>query len=560
MHKKTPLICLLLCVFLSSAFILFEALLQTVETLQCQILVHGTDNFTLYTNTGKGYNEALAETVPVRGQEIWRLTQFQLRHTVFKSLRLDFDSAHGEVLIKQCRVQDKDGFPASPYHTISLKPLHQVQLESLAPYAYRATAQGEDPQLLLDIDWLRLFFGKIHPGFWFSFIFLLYPLCSWLLGFFRVSGTSTKAATAPPWQHKLYIRISLAVWLLAALAYWSAHSRHTVVNTPEQGDLLYGGPAFVVQEVDLHAPDGLTIHGRIYQSPNHVAQHGRILLLHGNFSDGQLHPLYPLMAESLANRGFLVLTIDFAGFGQSADRFAGEVRPESDQESETELALTYLKALPWQKNTISLIGHSMGANAALRVGLRNPDVNAMVLIGPPRRVEERFSSLLDLNYFYERMLATEKTLYSRTQPPVWYSLRDFQEEFLDKDMVYSLPALSGWCHKPVYFMDGGKESITDLTFLSRYIQKVSAPCAYVTMLDADHNFNVPAQADQVRYVPNNLQDAVEVLAKWCDQEETLTRRMWHTVENILRLLFPFRHPVFFVSPEEEDDRGIPGPF
>ena len=51
------------------------------------------------------------------------------------------------------------------------------------------------------------------------------------------------------------------------------------------------------------------------------------------------------MAESLANRGFLVLTIDFAGFGQSADRFAGEVRLESDQESETELALTYLKAL-----------------------------------------------------------------------------------------------------------------------------------------------------------------------------------------------------------------------
>ena len=80
MHKKTPLICLLLCVFLSSAFILFEALLQTVETLQCQILVHGTDNFTLYTNTGKGYNEALAETVPVRGQEIWRLSNVRLRN------------------------------------------------------------------------------------------------------------------------------------------------------------------------------------------------------------------------------------------------------------------------------------------------------------------------------------------------------------------------------------------------------------------------------------------------------------------------------------------------
>lgn len=560
MHKKTSLLCLLLCVLLSSAFILFEALTQANETLQCQVLVEDNTDLTLYTNTGKGYSESQAETVPVRVQEIWRSAYFHLRDTRFQSLRLDFSPTKGDILIRQCRVQDKYGFPYSPYRNISLQALHQVQLEPVAPYSYRARALGEDPQLLLEIHWLNLFFDKIHPGFWFSFIFLLYPLGSRLLHLFQPSGSAQKRAAAQPWPHRVFIAISVVVWVFAALAYWSAHSRHTVVHTPEQGDLLYGGPAFAVQEVDLYTPEGLTIHGRVYKSPEHVAQHGRVLLLHGNFSDGQLHPLYPLMAESLANRGFLVLTIDFAGFGHSDDPFAAEVRPESNQEKETELALAYLKSLPWGKKSISLIGHSMGANAALRVGLRSPDVHSLVLIGPPRRVAERFTSMLDLDYFYDRSLKTVKTLYNREKFPAWHSLRNYQEEFLDKDMVYSLPDLSRWRHKPVYFMDGGQEAPQDLIFLSRYIQKVSAPCGYVTMLDADHHFNVPLLAEQVHYVPNNLQDALDVLAAWCDQEETLTRVMWSTLQNILRLLFPFRGPLNSLGIEDDEDDILPGLF
>lgn len=109
-------------------------------------------------------------------------------------------------------------------------------------------------------------------------------------------------------------------------------------------------------------------------------------------------------------------------------------------------------------------------------------------------------------------------------------------------------------------MDGGQEAPQDLIFLSRYIQKVSAPCGYVTMLDADHHFNVPLLAEQVHYVPNNLQDALDVLAAWCDQEETLTRVMWSTLQNILRLLFPFRGPLNSLGIEDDEDDILPGLF
>ena len=553
MHKNMPWICLVLCVLISTSFILFEAFFQKEEIVQCQVLVHDQASFTLYTNTGKGYSESQAETIPVRVQNIWRLIRFHIHHTVFQPFRLDFTAENGEALIRQCSVQDPYGFPVSPYEHIALAPLHQVQLEELAPYTYRAVAQGEDPQLFLDVNWLNLFFGKIHPGFWFSFIFLLYPLCSWIAGFFSADWPTQKSANSKPWQHRLLTTISVAVWLLAGLAYWSAHDRHTLVNTPEKGDLLYGGPAFTVQEIDLRTPAGLKIHGRVYQTPQQVTQRGRILLLHGNFADGQLHPLYPLMAESLANRGFLVLTLDFAGFGRSDDPFTSETGLETDQEKETELALAYLKTLPGERKSITLIGHSMGANAALRVGLRNPDVSSLVLIGPPRRVGERFTSYQDLTYFFERAQKTEQLQYGRNQFPPWYSLRDFQEEFLDRDIVYSLPELAKWRHKPVHFMDGGRENTADLLFLNRYIQKVNAPCDYVTMLDADHNFNVPAKFEEINYVPNNLQDAVNVLDTWSSQQESQAREIWFTVQNVLRLFFPFRQPHSFTQPEDEDN-------
>ncbi len=553
MHKNMPWICLILCVLISSTFLGLEAFSQRDEIVQCQVLVHDQTSFTLYTNTGRGYNESQAETIPVRVENIWRLLRFPIHHTVFQPFRLDFTAGKGEALIKQCRVQDAYGIPVKPYHHIAIQPLHQVQLEELAPYTYQAVAQGEDPQLLLDVHWLRLFFGKIHPGFWFSLIFLLYPFCTGIMHLFSADRTAPESASSKPWQHRLLTTISLVVWLMAGLAYWSAHARHTLVNTPEKGDLLYGGPSFVAQEVDLYTPAGLKIHGRVYQTPQHVAHRGRILLLHGNFADGQLHPLYPLMAESLANRGFLVLTVDFAGFGRSDDPFSSETGLNTDQEKETELALAYLKALPGEQKNIYLIGHSMGANAALRVGLRNPDVSSLVLIGPPRRVGERFTSLLDLTYFFERAQKTEQSQYDREQFPPWYSLRDFQEEFLDRDIVYSLPELAKWHHKPVHFMDGGKENNADLRFLNHYIQNVSAPCDYVTMLDADHNFNVPARAEEINYVPNNLQDAVNVLDTWCSQQEIQARETWSVVENVLRLFFPFRQPEAIIQPVDDED-------
>ena len=135
------------------------------------------------------------------------------------------------------------------------------------------------------------------------------------------------------------------MWALAALAYWAAVARYGVQEVPRAAAAVPVPSGFQGQGLVLHRPDGLAISGRLYQHVSQGLVRGNILLLHGNYPQGQMFPLYPLMAEALAERGFRVLTIDFAGFGQSADPFASERHVRSDLESGTALALGFLLGL-----------------------------------------------------------------------------------------------------------------------------------------------------------------------------------------------------------------------
>jgi pimeloyl-ACP methyl ester carboxylesterase len=540
MLRKVPIFCIFLSVFFSSTLILFDALARNDQFIQCQVLYHENTVFSLYTDSGSGYNEHEVVHVNVISRPFWRSLKFRVKNIVFQGLRLDFSSQENCIHIKQCTIQDKEGFPIIPYQDVPIKALHQVQLVPKEMGEYVVIGQGEDPQILFDIPWKTLFFKRIQFGFWFSCIFLLYPLCFFGLYALLGMGSNKKIRIEKTKLHRLFMGSSLVFWLLAGLAYWSASSRHHVLPTLEEGEELLGIPSFTAQEINLRRPDGLAIHGRLYQSENSKLNRGNILLLHGNYTKGQLYPLYPLMAESLARRGFRVLTIDFAGYGLSADPFASNTRLRSDRKSETEAALAFLKALPGGKKNVCIIGHSLGANSALWVGLRDTEVSALVLIGPPRRVGERYYDVPDLNYFWERVMKSGQVLYGREQFPAWYTQKMFQEEFLDQDLIYALPNLAKGGHKSIYFMDGGREAEEDLDFLRRYVQRVSAPCAYATMLAADHNFNVPPALERLHYVPNVLQDAIEVLDGWCSQRETWARRTWLAVQNVLRLLFPFR--------------------
>ncbi len=71
--------------------------------------------------------------------------------------------------------------------------------------------------------------------------------------------------------------------------------------------------------------------------------------------------MYQLLAGNLAQRGYLVLTIDFAGFGESEDPFRREGEASFDFAGDVYAALHYMETLRnLDLSQISIIGHSMG--------------------------------------------------------------------------------------------------------------------------------------------------------------------------------------------------------
>jgi pimeloyl-ACP methyl ester carboxylesterase len=108
-----------------------------------------------------------------------------------------------------------------------------------------------------------------------------------------------------------------------------------------------------------------------------------VLLLHGSTPEGRRMGLYRIIASSLADRGYVVLTIDQRGFGQSS-RPADPARPDAfDYEGDAVAALAYLSKLPGVDTTrLEVIGHSFGVGTALAAGLSRPKARRIAVLGP----------------------------------------------------------------------------------------------------------------------------------------------------------------------------------
>jgi pimeloyl-ACP methyl ester carboxylesterase len=232
------------------------------------------------------------------------------------------------------------------------------------------------------------------------------------------------------------------------------------------------------------------------------------------------------------------LTLDFAGFGASADPFATHQPHRVDLELETEAALAYLAGIaPEHKQRIGLVGHSMGADPALRVGLRSSLVGSITLMGPPRRVWERFHAMPDLGFFWNWAIEVGRKQYKRDGFPAWYGKEQWRQDILRRDMALMLPALEDGGHKPVLFIDGGREPDLDREFLDEYVRRVRYPKRYVTLNGVDHNSNVRRQGAHIVYEPAVMEKTVGVLDDWHQAYASGRPTPFDIGRNLLRLLF-----------------------
>jgi dienelactone hydrolase len=283
-----------------------------------------------------------------------------------------------------------------------------------------------------------------------------------------------------PLHHSILISILILAGL--GLGYLSVKGVHLTFLIPSLRNLLNGfHPVFkyTSQEIEF-SHQNLKLKGSLY-IPEGKGPFPGVVIAHGGTRLGRKLALYVVMGQKLAEKGYIALSFDFRGFGESED--PPEIKSQADLDfvgDLTQAVSTLMTVKTLDPQRIYLIGHSFGAGVVIQEGVRDPRVKKIISIAPGRRTFERF--------FGEN--APEKD---------WPQIRishDMKLPYLiPKDILY--PILISFIaesilefpqHPPLLFVDGSLEDPEDQKFLKDVYLKMTEPKDYVTIPGADHYF------------------------------------------------------------------------
>jgi hypothetical protein len=156
-----------------------------------------------------------------------------------------------------------------------------------------------------------------------------------------------------------------------------------------------------IEELCLRHDAGESLRARLFLPPGGQGPFPGVLLCHG--IDSSKENMEPL-ALAFVQRGFVALTFDLGGHGESYRRSLGEARDVAD----TRRALAALAEHPGvDRHRLAVVGFSMGTPPVVEVGRENPGVQAVVALG--RAVAEPTSP--------PRNLLFGAGVYDQFQPP-----------------------------------------------------------------------------------------------------------------------------------------------
>ncbi|HKD18746.1 MAG TPA: alpha/beta fold hydrolase [Thermoanaerobaculia bacterium] len=158
---------------------------------------------------------------------------------------------------------------------------------------------------------------------------------------------------------------SLFAALILAIAGTATDARASVTGTP----------------VALKAADGTKLAATYYAGDKPGPG---ILLLHQCNRD---RSSWNGLAESLAQEGFHVLTMDYRGFGESGGKRFTELTPDEATKTmndafpaDVDVAYDYLRAQPGVQGVMGAGGASCGVNQSIQLSRRHPEVKSLVLL------------------------------------------------------------------------------------------------------------------------------------------------------------------------------------
>lgn len=275
-------------------------------------------------------------------------------------------------------------------------------------------------------------------------------------------------------------------------------------------------PAHQVTTADVRFPSGeLQVAGTLYTPSPLTGVRPALVMSHGGTRRGRRLALYTVAARKLAARGYIVLTLDFRGFGDSERPRRFETAADLDFVLDVVAAVDYLAALEnVDPARIGAVGHSFGAGVAVAAAMRDRRIDRAVSISPGRNTSKRFFGPGAPNPDYPSHRMSRDM---GVDPPIPRALFDPHLKAYVAEAVLDYPV-----HPPILLVDGALESPDDLAFLKDVATRMTGPKGYATIPGADHYFGTRPDQDGSASTPvydTRVMDAlVETIASWLKKE------------------------------------------
>jgi alpha/beta superfamily hydrolase len=255
----------------------------------------------------------------------------------------------------------------------------------------------------------------------------------------------------------------------------------------------------------------LQLRGSLYTPGTFIRKFPTIVICHGGTRLGRRLAFYVVMAQELAKRGYVVLTFDFRGIGDSENPRRFETFADLDFVQDVSAALTYLSGLKQvDPSQLYVVGHSFGAGVAVMSGIRDFRVKRVVSISPGRNTKQQFfgKDAPDPDWPSRRM-SEDMDIH----PPIPRAIFDPHLKDYVAEAILDYPV-----HPPVLLVDGAAENDEDLMFLKDVYEKMTEPKGYITIQSADHYFGTKINQDgssgKIPYDVSVMNELVKAIDHW----------------------------------------------
>jgi len=243
-----------------------------------------------------------------------------------------------------------------------------------------------------------------------------------------------------------------------------------------------------------------------------------IVLIHGNVWMGQRLSTYRLVAKSLADAGFIVLTFDQIGFGESDDPFGqgpAAVADAYDHVSQAEEAVTYLiENTDVDPDNITLLGHSGGVTVALELGKSSDRIANVVIWPAPYAPADESAIKANLVYLSGKFEARYELLYGRSIPD-WFEWEMTGIEEQDPDVIWEYYRMQN--HKPLILVLGEHDEPAAHPYVIDTFESLAEPKDLVFVSRADHYLNTAQTLHWVFYDRIIVRELVDSLVASLDK-------------------------------------------